>query len=423
MKAKYYFLSALMPVCAVLLSCAKQEPFSVAGPGDEPHIISPVFPDNKNGDMQVFSTIDVGNNFSSKATVTPAQYTKVEWFIDNELCVEGSEINVALHAGIYLLQLKATTTEGKVASRTAYVEVKPKAGHPYSDQVKYERVVTPGQRAVLYGDNLEKVKDVIIAGYPSGADNVKVEWDAEGKAYVSYLVPEQLNDGMYRVELNDAEGNKYGANTVLVNTKPLALDGYSRASIGAPATLNGQFLDKVESVMIGNASLNIEKKSFDACSFTIPEDMAVAAYPFSGKTSDGALKFFVKKKVSYITENIDINLVKETVLWTGHHYVSWDRPDGDPNKTFNLIPTDKLTGLDEGTILRVYYSLESADVYHQLKATSGWWTMLPSASEIIVSEPGVYEVELKKADFELMQKESGFLMVGHGYYVDMVSYK
>ena len=71
----------------------------------------------------------------------------------------------------------------------------------------------------------------------------------------------------------------------------------------------------------------------------------------------------------------------------GHHYVSWDKADGDPNKSFNLIPQEVMTALKPGTILRVYYSIEPTAEYHQMQLATGWWTGLMDKIEF--SEDGV----------------------------------
>ena len=57
-----------------------------------------------------------------------------------------------------------------------------------------------------------------------------------------------------------------------------------------------------------------------------------------------------------VTTEQKVTISSEKALWEGHHYVSWDKADGDPNKSFNLIPQEVMTSLKPGTILRVIIS-------------------------------------------------------------------
>lgn len=109
----------------------------------------------------------------------------------------------------------------------------------------------------------------------------------------------------------------------------------------------------------------------------------------------------------------------ENVLWEGHHYVSWDLGDGDPNKSFNKITKDQVAKWKEGQILRVYCSMKDDDAYHQIKLATGWWTDLTSPYEF--GEGNVVKFELTQDALDKMAAEEGFICVGHGYYVDKVT--
>ena len=101
--------------------------------------------------------------------------------------------------------------------------------------------------------------------------------------------------------------------------------------------------------------------------------------------------------------------------------MSWDKPDGDPNKTFNLIGQDVFAKLKAGTILRVYYSTEASATYHQMQLMTGWWTLLPNTEKMDINGSGVYTYTLTQEALDLIQNQSGFLCGGHGYYVDRVT--
>ncbi len=109
----------------------------------------------------------------------------------------------------------------------------------------------------------------------------------------------------------------------------------------------------------------------------------------------------------------------ENTLWEGHHYVSWDLGDDDPNKKFNLITKDQVAKWKEGQILRVYCSMKDDDAYHQIKLATDWWTDLTSPYEF--GEGNVMKFELTQDALDKMAAEDGFICVGHGYYVDKVT--
>ena len=109
----------------------------------------------------------------------------------------------------------------------------------------------------------------------------------------------------------------------------------------------------------------------------------------------------------------------ETTLWEGHHYVSWELGDGDPNKSFNLIKKDQVAKWKEGQTLRVYCSMKDDDTYHQIKLATTSWTDLTSPYDF--GKGNVVKFELTQDALDKMAAENGFICVGHGYYVDKVT--
>ena len=116
-----------------------------------------------------------------------------------------------------------------------------------------------------------------------------------------------------------------------------------------------------------------------------------------------------------------VTVSTEITLWAGHHYVSWDKPDGDPNKTFGLIPMDVFAGITAGSTLKVVYSIEPTAEYHKMQLATGYWTGL--AGEMEFTENGEYTLILTQDMLNKIQAEAGFSCVGHGYYVDLVTVK
>ena len=413
MKIKQYILATLLPVGALLMSCAEQEPFSVAGPNDEPHILSPTFPDRLNGELPVVANINRDANFKMDLTVTPSAFVNIEWFIDGASVATGKSVDLHLLAGEYPMKVVATTEQGKSTYREGIVKVNPLDDDPWSDVVGVERFVYPGMQTVLLGKNLDKVKSIIVGG-------VEIKDIRVDQGQVGYTVPDNLADGKYRVVLVDVQGNQYGANLVTVSALSLITVGSDRISINSVCTMTGINLDQVASLNIGNAVVNeFVEKTFTTLKFRCP-DLEPATYTITGKMTNGsAVKFYdINKQIS---EQNTIVVSEERTLWSGHHYVSWDLPDDDPHKTFNLIPMSEFAGLSSGSTLTVYYSVEPSDTYHQLRTTTGWWGDLPGTALIEFSENGSKEVILTQSALDKIQAEGGFLCVGHGYYVDLVT--
>ena len=99
--------------------------------------------------------------------------------------------------------------------------------------------------------------------------------------------------------------------------------------------------------------------------------------------------------------------------------ISWDYPEGDPGHQFNVIPDRlPLSELQVGDVLRINYSIETAE-YHQIQITVPDWD--PRLASIDVTETGTYEFTITQEFYDTIQSEGGLIIVGHGYYLDMVS--
>lgn len=203
MKAIYKSLILLPALAAAMTACSNDEPFSVAGENDEPHILDPTFPDRVNGQLPVVANINRDANFKMSLTVTPSQSTEVVWFIDGEQVATGTTIDIPLLAGSYQMKVTATTTAGKSTYREGLINVATLEGDPWATTVSFERIIAPGCMAALYGDNLQKVKSMRIgnAEVPTVTYN-----DADGS--LSYMVPASLENGTSRLVLIDADGDR-----------------------------------------------------------------------------------------------------------------------------------------------------------------------------------------------------------------------
>lgn len=416
MKKIYHILLIMLAMSFGLIACTEETPFSTATENDDPRILDPLFPDRVNGELPVVSNISRDANFSMTLTVTPADYTTVTWFIDGEEIQTGKEIDLALKAGTYHLKVTATTSIGKSTYREGLIQVNPLADDPWATEIDFERIITTGAKAQLYGNNLDKVNSIVIGG--KTATDIAYTENGEN-SYIEYTVPEGLADGTYRIILVDNGGNEYGGNKVTVTSDALITAGSERTTANSEWVMTGINLNQIESFTFGGQTVtSFIRQSETEIAFTCPS-LEDGEYTLTGRTTSGKEVMFYTTTGNITEQTVVVS--SERVLWEGHHYVSWDLPDDNPNKTFNLIGKDVFASIKAGAVLSIYYSVNSADEYHQLRTTTGWWNDLPGTAVIEFQEDGVKQVQLTQEVLDKIQTEDGFLCIGHGYYVDRIS--
>lgn len=416
MKKIYHILLIMLAMSFGLIACTEETPFSTATENDDPRILDPLFPDRVNGELPVVSNISRDANFSMTLTVTPADYTTVTWFIDGEEIQTGKEIDLALKAGTYHLKVTATTSIGKSTYREGLIQVNPLADDPWATEIGFERIITTGAKAQLYGNNLDKVNSIVIGG--KTATDIAYTENGEN-SYIEYTVPEGLADGTYRIILVDNGGNEYGGNKVTVTSDALITAGSERTTANSEWVMTGINLNQIESFTFGGQTVSsFIRQSETEIAFTCPS-LEDGEYTLTGKTTSGKEVMFYTTAGNITEQTVVVS--SERVLWEGHHYVSWDLPDNNPNKTFNLIGKDVFASIKAGAVLSIYYSVNSADEYHQLRTTTGWWNDLPGTAVIEFQEDGVKQIQLTQEVLDKIQTEDGFLCIGHGYYVDRIS--
>lgn len=416
MKKIYHILLIMLAMSFVLIACTEETPFSTATENDDPRILDPLFPDRVNGELPVVSNISRDANFSMTLTVTPADYTTVTWFIDGEEIQTGKEIDLALKAGTYHLKVTATTSIGKSTYREGLIQVNPLADDPWATEIGFERIITTGAKAQLYGNNLDKVNSIVIGG--KTATDIAYTENGEN-SYIEYTVPEGLADGTYRIILVDNGGNEYGGNKVTVTSDALITAGSERTTANSEWVMTGINLNQIESFTFGGQTVSsFIRQSETEIAFTCPS-LEDGEYTLTGRTTSGKEVMFYTTAGNITEQTVVVS--SERVLWEGHHYVSWDLPDDNPNKTFNLIGKDVFASIKAGAVLSIYYSVNSADEYHQLRTTTGWWNDLPGTAVIEFQEDGVKQIQLTQEVMDKIQTEDGFLCIGHGYYVDRIS--
>lgn len=418
MKRIYQTLIALITMSFVLISCNDDKPFSVAGPNDNPAILAPTFPDRVNGELPTVATINRDANFSMKLVVTPADFVDVEWFLDGVKVASGKEIDMPLLAGVYEMKVVVTTTLGKSTSRQGMIRVNPLDNDPKVVKQNFEHIIAPGNQAILHGLNLSQIKGLKIG--KSVISNLTYTSDDNGE-HITYNVPADATEGNQRLVIVGNDDVEYGGNMVIVSSSALITAGADRATANAACTFTGINLDKIASIDFGGTTItNFNTKSFNKLQFTCPS-LSDGEYNFTGKMTDGKeVTFYVADKIVKSTKVI---VSSEQTLWSGHHYVSWELPDGNPNKTFNLIEQSKFASLKAGAVMSIHYSIEPSATYHQIRTTSARWTDLPGTGAIDVPSNGILQVTLTQAVLDMIRDQDGFLCVGHGYFVDLVTIK
>ena len=416
MKKIYHILLIMLAMSFGLIACTEETPFSTATENDDPRILDPLFHDRVIGELRVVSNISRDANISMSLTVTPADYTTVTWFIDGEEIQTGKEIDLALKAGTYHLKVTATTSIGKSTYREGLIQVNPLADDPWATEIGFERIITTGAKAQLYGNNLDKVNSIVIGG--KTATDIAYTENGEN-SYIEYTVPEGLADGTYRIILVDNGGNEYGGNKVTVTSDALITAGSERTTANSEWVMTGINLNQIESFTFGGQTVSsFIRQSETEIAFTCPS-LEDGEYTLTGRTTSGKEVMFYTTAGNITEQTVVVS--SERVLWEGHHYVSWDLPDDNPNKTFNLIGKDVFASIKAGAVLSIYYSVNSADEYHQLRTTTGWWNDLPGTAVIEFQEDGVKQIQLTQEVLDKIQTEDGFLCIGHGYYVDRIS--
>lgn len=402
-------MSVVLSSVAFLSCTQKEEPFFTATENDTPRILNTDIPDWDNGQPQTLLTISRDQNFEFEIIVTPADYTTVEWFLDDVKVAEGKTINQPVLAGTWTLKILATTTKGHSTYRVSKLVVNPLDTDPVAGDAILERLVAPGSTVVLGGKNMDKVAKVVIGG---------VECDAAfADGAVTYAVPADMAAGTYQLTLKDAEGNEYGAGYITVSAESVVSAASFSGKPGAELVLTGLNLDKVATLTAGEQACTIVSKTAGELKLTLPA-LAKGSYVIVGLDEGGNAVNFVDG--TQLLDKASLTITTEDILWEGHHYVSWDFADGDPNKTFSALAVDsKLWKV--GKIVRVTLTPDPAAGYHQVQFNTMWWTALPGTLRGDFFEATVAEITWTQELSDLVNAQDGFIVCGHGFFVDKVT--
>ena len=194
-------------------SCSEDdEPFITATEDDYPRILQPWFGQWEDGEPTVYKSLSRDVTYVDSVTVTPALYTTVEWFLDGEKINEGTHISKQFLAGEYILKIVATTTKGKVTSRTGKLVVNALDDDPKLSDKKTKRWLNPGKEVSIPCENLTEVKAVRIG--TTAVSGAKVE-----NGNLIFTVP-SMADGNYQLVVTDGSGAEFGCNKFTVSKDP-----------------------------------------------------------------------------------------------------------------------------------------------------------------------------------------------------------
>ena len=410
MKKLFMILMTAVITSVGVISCTqKEEPFFTATEDDAPRILNTDIPDWDKGSPSVLMTISRDQNFEFEIVVTPADYTTVEWFLDDVKIAEGKTINQPVLAGNWTLKILATTTKGLSTYRVTKLVVNPLDSDPVAGDAILERLVAPGAAVSLSGLNMDKVTKVVIGGVEAEASFVS--------GSLLYTVPADMPAGTHLLTLKDAEGFEYGAGYITVSAASVVSAASFSAKPGAELVLTGLNLDKVETLTLGDQACTIVSKSAGELKFSVPA-VAAGTYELTGVDASGNPVSFING--SQMQDKATIAVTSEDTLWEGHHYVSWDFADGDPNKTFSALAEASMSWAP-GKIIRVTLTPDPSAGYHQVQFNTMWWTELPGTFRGDFFEAMVAEFTWTQGLADLVNAQGGFIVCGHGFFVDKVT--
>ena len=367
------FVSLLLLPCALfLISCENNTPFDTQSPDDDPLILKPY---NESGTGSfTYNLANPDTPLLDSVTVTPSDYTIVNWYLDGERVFTGFKIEMTFPAGVYALTIEAVTSAGKSTSRTGTVTVNPYDVDPYSAVPTGGRHVVPGVEMTLEGQHLDKVAELELTSdiyartvVHSFAPNTKT---AE---QLTYTLPETA-DGRYFLRLKDAEGNLYGSGALEVHNGAVVLDGYQEFVPGSEWVLTGLNLQDVASVKLDETTITDLVVTTTSVTFTAPE-AEEGEHTLSVANADGSAVLFVTS--AGVVDHVSTLVSAETTLWTGPVALAWDA-------ALVKVTAEEMAQVPLGATIFVYfeklpdgdehyYEGETYKQYYALRITTPWW--------------------------------------------------
>ena len=407
---KYLIYLAVLAV--VFASCEKNTPFDTQSPDDEPLILKPY---NESGTGSF--TYNLGNPDTplfDSVTVTPSNYTTVNWYLNGLLVFTGLKIEMTFPTGSYELIIEAVTTAGKRTERKGSVTVSPYDTDPYSATPAAGRHCVPGNPTTLEGSNLTQVDKVLLTKDIFGKEVVNTITPEVGATdtQLAIVLPE-TQDGRYYVRFKNAEGKIFGAGDINVHNASVALSGYSEFVPGTEWTITGVKLENVASVKLDETVITELTKTATSITFTAP-NAEVGDHKLSIKNDDGSSVYFIT--ADGLVETVTAMVSAETTIWEGSCVINW----GDSKVE---LTTEMMKDVPVGSTIYVYFNVPDAE-YHALRITDDWWShdLLPQVDGM-EGKPNPYTFVYDEAGKEAVDQTGKALVTGFGLEITKISFK
>ena len=411
---KYIYIVLAIFCAGMFSSCEKQEPFDTQSPDDAPLILKPY---NESGTGSF--TYDLANPDTplyDSVTVTPSRYTTVNWYLDGVLVFTGLKINMCFPTGTYSLKIEAVTEAGLRTERLGSVTVHPYATDPYSAVPTGGRHVVPGVEMSLNGQNLSKVKSLIITSDLFGETEVcAAEIVSQDDATLKYNLP-ALADGIYYLRMVDEDGNVYGAGVIEVHNGAVALSGFGEFVPKEEWVITGVSLQNVASVKVDETVITELTATDTTVTFLAPE-AEVGEHTLSMLNKDGSSVLFVTS-AGTLTE-VTVIVSAETTLWEGPVDLAWD---ADLIK----VTKEEMAQVAVGSTIFLYFEVLDGAEYYALRVTTPWWDVNDLVSQIdganTLPNPYSFTYDEKCKNF-VDNCGDAMCVVGNGLKIIKITYK
>ena len=411
MKTKNILLLAALFASFVLVGCKQEEPFDTQSENDAPLILKPY---NESGTGSfTYQLANPDTPLMDSVTVTPSRYTTVNWYLDGQLVFTGTKINMCFPAGTYALTIEAVTTAGKKTQRTGMVTVKPYDADPFAAAPAMGRHCVPGFATTIDGQNLTKVKALILSSDVSAEKVVNtIEVSAANDAQLTFEVP-ALEDGHYFIRLKDAEGKTYGADALDVHNAAIALDGFSEFIPGADWTITGLNLAQVKSVKLQDITITDLTATSTSVTFVAPQ-VEEGAYTLTMTNSDGSSVLFITNEGAVSETKASVS--SETVIWTGPVTIDW-------NADLVKISKSQMDAVPVGSTIFVYFDVPEAE-YHAMRITTPWWgDNLVDQIDGMENQPSPYSFTYDDRCKGIVDMVGDWSIVGFGMTINKITFK
>lgn len=426
-----------------LTSCnPDNDAFITATEDDYPRILLPDFAEWTDGVPGTYKTLSRTTPLVDSVTVTPALYTTVKWYIDDEEVQEGLHINKTLIAGTYTLKIVATTTKGKSTSRTGMLIINPVDGDPSLANDAKSRWFVPGEKKTVEGENIKDVTGIYVGGvkasdfvnngtsltftvpqvelgyqkivvetadmqYGCGDANVTdQEWVEPGVEKVSLWEGSlDINWGESNIALNCAELGITTGMTIYIDYDLCDMpDNYHCARLATGPSWLGDVLPQFDlpSDASGTFSVTITQKEMDAINADGGQ-ILVVGYGYN------------VKRVYYERQTAGA----ETTIWEGALDINW----GESNVALNCADL----GIEVGKTVTVYYDLcDMPEGYHCARLATGpsWMGDVLPQFDLPSDASGSFSVNITQTEMDAINADGGqILVVGYGYNAKKVTLK